>query len=45
MKPKEMRCPNCGRKLLEIANGSATIIIKCAKCKTIVTLDTTKIGN
>lgn len=41
---KELRCPNCKRKLLEV-KGQALISIKCPKCKTIVTLDTTKIGN
>lgn len=36
---KEIRCPVCGRKLLEI-DGQATISIKCPKCKNIVLITT-----
>ena len=38
-KMKEIRCPVCGRKLLEI-DGQATISIKCPKCKNIVLITT-----
>jgi LSD1 subclass zinc finger protein len=35
----EVRCPNCGRKLMEL-KGQATV--KCPKCKSMVEIDTTK---
>ena len=33
----EVRCPNCGRKLMEV-DGKATV--KCPKCKNLVDIDT-----
>jgi phage FluMu protein Com len=41
---KELRCPNCKRKLLEV-KGQAQISIKCPKCKNVILIDTTKNGN
>jgi phage FluMu protein Com len=38
---KEIRCPVCGRKLLEI-EGKAKVSIKCAKCKNIILINTIK---
>lgn len=35
----EVRCPRCGRKLMEL-QGQASI--KCPKCKSIVDVDTRK---
>lgn len=37
----DIRCPKCGRKLMEI-KGQAQVNIKCAKCKSIVIIDTSK---
>ena len=34
----EVRCPYCGRKLLECSQG-AKISIKCPKCKNIVDIN------
>ncbi|WP_407453558.1 hypothetical protein [Methanobrevibacter sp.] len=35
----DIRCPKCGRKLLECV-GHAQISIKCPKCKNIIIVDT-----
>lgn len=32
-----VRCPNCGRKLMEIEGKAQT---KCARCKSLVDIDT-----
>lgn len=37
----EVRCSQCGRKLLEL-DGQAKISIKCPKCKSIITIDANK---
>lgn len=33
------KCPRCGRRLFDFAPGSSgTIIIKCPRCKTVVSI-------
>lgn len=33
------KCPHCGKRLFDFAPGSSgTIIIKCARCKTVVSI-------
>ena len=34
-----VRCPNCGRKLMEIDGKAQT---KCARCKSLVDIDTSR---
>ena len=38
---KEIRCPICGKKLLEL-EGIAKISIKCLKCKNVILINTIK---
>lgn len=37
----EIRCPECGRKLMELCGLART---KCPRCKNLVDIDTTRRG-